>query len=115
MRLSVILVGASLCLGLLLEARSERESWIDEIVLFFSAETRFSQQFTETSFGRVGVGDTPAQVRVLLGDPLHELAGPGGGIAWHYSDSPASDNYRRRVVVFESGRVVEVVGDMYWD
>jgi SmpA / OmlA family len=97
----VMVVVACSCIGL---------SYIHRAI---SPPTVFASGFDEARFSRIRPGMTRDQVASALGPPLKTRIAPPSEL-WEYSDQwTHTSNYERRWVIFEDGRVRDVVTD-YW-
>jgi hypothetical protein len=88
----------------------------------YNFATTYAPAYSEGQFRRVRVGMTPADVASLLGPPLQkDSTSPRWSPLenWIYSEPPPpgtlGDNYWRRWVMFQGGRVVAIVDDYYED
>ena len=86
--------------------------------LYYAARTGnntvYAKGYTDARFRSIRLGMTAIQVEATLGPPL-KIA-PFGGMpsVWYYTDQETDwDNFWRRWVVFERGRVVEIISD-FW-
>jgi len=77
--------------------------------------TVYAPGYTDRAFRRVAPGMSEADVRELLGEPLHVDETRWGTVIWSYSKSPSDASYRYRNVVLESGRVVRIRHGLYLD
>jgi hypothetical protein len=78
--------------------------------------TVYAKGYTLRRLRSIRIGMTGAEVEVIMGPPLRQ--GPWGGlpVVWFYSDQKTvEDNFWRRWVVFDNGRVVEVINDFWID
>ena len=85
-------------------------------------ETRYAPRYSETQFRRVRVSMTLMEVESILGHPIRMESALEGGSSygkWVYSEPPPhgtlGDNYWRRWVFFENGKVSAIVDDYYED
>lgn len=78
-------------------------------------DTRYAEGYSASRFKRVKVGMTSQQVLYLLGEPLGKYPVEGGLEGWRYSESPSDSDYRVRVILFSSGRVVKIIAEYYVD
>jgi hypothetical protein len=86
-------------------------SWV-----FFDSSTLYSPGYRESSFQRVRVGATAAEVEGLLGPPLGRCPRADGPEVWAYTDgATTTSNYWRRWIVLEDGKVTNIVSDFWWD
>ena len=88
----------------------------------YNLATVYAAGYSEGEFRRVRVGMTPEQVASRLGSPLRkDSTSPRWSPLenWIYSDPPPpgtlGDNYWRRWVMFEGGKVIAIVDDYYED
>jgi hypothetical protein len=78
-------------------------------------ETRYAPDFSEEKFREVAVGQSQEDVRTRLGEPLRKWTHDAIHY-WAYSESPSSDDYWVRLVIFDStGRVSETRAELYVD
>ncbi len=78
--------------------------------------TVYSNGFAENKFRSIKVGMTAAEVAAVLGPPLKREPFGGFPLVWYYSDQKtAVDNFWRRWIAFENGRVSEVISDFWVD
>jgi hypothetical protein len=78
--------------------------------------TVYAKGYTLSRLRSIRIGMTAAEVGAIMGPPLRQ--GPWGGlpVVWFYSDQKTGeDNFWRRWVVFDKGRVVEVINDFWMD
>jgi hypothetical protein len=88
----------------------------------YNFATTYAPAYSEGRFRRVAVGMTPTDVMSLLGAPLQKDSNSPRWSPlenWIYSEPPPpgtlGDNYWRRWVMFQGGRVVAIVDDYYED
>jgi hypothetical protein len=88
----------------------------------YNFATTYAPAYSEGQFRRVRVGMTPADVTSLLGPPLQKDSNSPRWSPvenWNYSEPPppgtTGDNYWRRWVMFQGGRVIAIVDDYYED
>lgn len=88
----------------------------------YNFATVYASGYSETQFRRVQIGMTRTKVESILGRPLRNDSISQGGSnyeTWIYSEPPPSgtigDNYWRRWVIFENGKVSAIVDDYYVD
>jgi SmpA / OmlA family len=89
----------------------------------YNFATVYAPGYDESQFRRVRIGMTSKEVESILGDPLRKDStsaqrwGPYEN--WIYSEPPPhgtiGDNYWRRWVMFDDGKVVAIVDDYYED
>jgi len=85
-------------------------------LFFLGDDTAYAADFTELRFARVDVGESSAEVRRILGEPLDIIAVTESRLeTWHYTRSPSSHHYRLRAVVLEGGVVVDKLSEVYVD
>jgi hypothetical protein len=91
---------------------------------FFGFGTVYAQGYSESRFHRVRVGMNPAEVEAIMGEPLLKgdwgcliaSPSPGDRDTWRYSNQHHyTANFWRRWVIFEKGKVVDVVSDFWVD
>jgi hypothetical protein len=88
---------------------------------FFGFGTVYAPGYSERRFHRLRVGMTPVEVEAIMGPPLFKgdwgcLTAPTDRDIWRYSNQHHYlANYWRRWVIFEKGKVVEVVSDFWVD
>jgi hypothetical protein len=77
---------------------------------------------SESRFQRIRVGMTTAEVEAILGPPLLKgdwgclTPSPGDRDTWRYSNQHHyAANFWRRCVIFEKGKVVDLVSDFRVD
>jgi len=91
--------------------------------LVFPPDTRFSEGYSHKKFRRIEIGMTQEQVVEILGKPLdiwkpYELTKyieKRHYVAFQYSESPSSVDYRLRQVYFDNGIVAEIINYYYFD
>ena len=81
---------------------------------FNSTDTVYSKGYSESNFQSLRVGMTPDQVEGLMGRPLKKITMESFHV-WWYSESPGSNDFQRRHVVFREGRVCDIINDFYVD
>ncbi len=84
--------------------------------------TVYASGYSESQFRRVRIGMTPGEVNSILGQPLRKGSTSqcwGHDESWIYSEPPPpgtiGDNYWRRWVLFNYGKVTAIVDDYYED
>lgn len=92
------------------------------LVLFFVAfpeygptDTVYSKGYSEAKFQSLRVGMTPGQVEAVVGPPLRKIPSKAAFETWWYSESPSSNDFRRRHLTFEQGRIRRIVSDFWVD
>jgi hypothetical protein len=87
--------------------------------LYYSFATIYAVGYSESQFRKVHLGMTCQQVGEIMGSPRRKDSTSqrwAGLENWIYSDPPyIADNYWRRWVMFENGKVVAIVDDYYTD
>jgi hypothetical protein len=80
-------------------------------------DTEFAPTYSAPGFWRVRRGMTSQEVLAHVGAPLerYAIAGHPDEEGWRWSRSPHSADYRVRVVLFRSGRVLERFSEYYLD
>ena len=85
-------------------------------------ETVYSPGYSESRFRRVRIGMTPTEVESIVGHPIRKDSTSQRWSPWEnsiYSEPPPhgtiGDNYWRRWVLFNDGRVSAIVDDYYED
>lgn len=119
---AVFTVAACILVGVILSICVLHVWMLDGIDGFVRSElvrddSRYASGYDPANYRAIRTGNTEDEVRAKLGEPLtiesvpREALGdrvPGSVVAWKYSTG--TDNYRQRVVVFDtSGRVLRVV------
>ena len=91
--------------------------WVDH-----NFATIYAPGYSEGHFRKVRVGMTAGEVEAIMGHPLRRDSTSQRWAPyenWIYSDPPPpgsiGDNYWRRWVMFEGGRVAVIVDDYYED
>jgi hypothetical protein len=91
---------------------------------FFGFGTVYAPGYSESRFHRIRVGMTPAEVEMIMGEPLQKgdwgcltpSPSTGDRDTWRYSNQhDYTANFWRRWVIFEKGKVVDVVSDFWVD
>jgi hypothetical protein len=82
--------------------------------------TVYAPGYSESQFRRVRIGMTPNEVESILGRPIRkDSTSQSWSPCWIYSEPPPhgtiGDNYWRRWVLFDDGRVSGIVDDYYED
>ena len=85
-------------------------------------ETVYAPGYSESQFRRVRIGMTPNEVESILGRPIRKDSTSRRWSPcenWIYSEPPPpgtiGDNYWRRWVLFDDGKVSAIVDDYYED
>jgi hypothetical protein len=92
-----------------------------EIDPFFGTGTFYAPGYEERLFNQLRVGMSAAEVEAIIGSPLRKISwnqhmGPHHEELWTYSDRPdVTFNYWRRWVIFENGKIVNVINDFWFD
>jgi len=111
----ILIVGT----GVLLALRSPYESLVDELILVTLGEdTLFAPDYSDKALQQLSIGDSETRVLELLGEPLIETDGrrtDAGTTCMHYSRSPTSTHFRKRVVCLENGKVSRTIAELYFD
>ncbi len=84
----------------------------------FFLSTVYSKEYSEERYFQIQEGTIAAEVMTLLGPPLDKYEYPGWGdgvVVWMYSEEgPWANNYKRRDVFMQHGKVESLVyGDWY--
>ncbi len=90
--------------------------------LNYNFATRYSSNYSEDQFQRVRIDMTTIEVETILGRPIQQDSASQRWFPyenWIYSEPPPpgtiGDNYRRRWIMFDEGKVVAIVNDYYTD
>jgi hypothetical protein len=79
-------------------------------------DTEFAPGYTDASFRRVREAMAAPEVEALLGVPLERRRGvTPDDEAWWYTRSRRGSHHRQRIVVFNHGRVSEVIHEFWVD
>ena len=98
----------------------------EEVFCLINGEdTRYSSDFSNRNFRKIEIGMNEKQVLELLGKPLTRFSYSEKYnirefenlhlVGFKHSDSPESKNYHLRIIHFEFGKVVRVMGELYHD
>jgi hypothetical protein len=88
---------------------------------FLGLGTIYSGRYSEARFTTLRIGMSRGEVEAIMGRPLRVVAwnqhmGPHDEEMWFYSDQPnALANFHRRWVLFEKGKVTDVINDFWID
>ena len=88
---------------------------------FFGFGTVYSSGYSESRFGTLRAGMTHEEVEAIVGPPFCKVAwdqptNPLDREMWYYSNHHIyTANFRRRWVLFEKGKVLEVINDFWVD
>jgi outer membrane protein assembly factor BamE (lipoprotein component of BamABCDE complex) len=80
--------------------------------------TVYAKGYSEHRFRTIKVGMTASQVEAIMGTPLRKGLHPAFGLPdpWFYTyHEDMTANYKRRWVVFNNGKVVNVINDFWVD
>jgi hypothetical protein len=81
--------------------------------------TVYAPGYSESQFRRVRIGMTPNEVESIVGRPIRKDSTSSWAPCWIYSEPPPhgtiGDNYSRRWVIFNNGKVSAIVDDYYED
>jgi hypothetical protein len=88
--------------------------------LFFGFGTIYSARYSESRFKTLRAGMSRDEVEAIVGPPLRkvpwDVLTPHEREMWYYSDQhDYTANYWRRWVLFENGKVVDVINDFWLD
>jgi len=115
-----VLVVLLIFLGLFIEYKNldglRGEMW----GLILPTDTRYSVEYSEKRFRSITIGMNEQQVVQILGEPIarfkpYYYSGDSTVVAWQYSESPSSTNYRLRQLYLKDGVVVKKVAYFYLD
>jgi hypothetical protein len=84
-------------------------------LLLLGEDTAYAPGYSSSKFRSLHVGDSAAEVRMKLGKPLVITGDEKIGGVFFYSQSPSSTHYRLRAFWIESGRIEEVISEVYVD
>ena len=85
--------------------------------VLFDSGTMYAPGFSEGRFQEVHAGMTTDQVEAILGPPIgkRDWQTPDNQM-WAYTDqASATSNYHRRWIMVESGKVIIVINDYWYD
>ncbi len=100
------------------------------INLFGDDDTVYAEQYEDAAYRQIRRGDTTAAVLAALGEPLETFGmtkdrrADDGWLyrrtdadaeGWSYTMSPRSSHYRKRIIVFRDGYVIDKVNKIYID
>ena len=83
----------------------------------FGYSTVYSEQYDEVKFESIRIGMDTGEVEAILGPPLSKTPWDDGHtVLWKYSDQLGSmDNFWKRWIYIEDGKVNWIVNEFYRD
>lgn len=88
-------------------------------------DTRYSNEFSHNKFRQIEIGMTEKEVLDILGKPLTRFSyaehfdkntfEQGHLVGLKYSESPNSENYHLRIIHLDYGKVVRIMGELWYD
>ncbi len=107
-------VGVSVLTLIWVEVRNP--DGVEGLVLgaLFEEDTQYAPGFSDSRFLGVEPGQSTADVKGALGEPLSRVTDDDGE-TWHFSRSPTDTHFRNRVVHFRNGVVTEAFAEFSVD
>ena len=111
----VILFGIDIIIN---SDRVKLDGKIAEIqTLFFTSDTKYSEKYTHEKFNEIKIGMSEKEVVNILGEPISKFKPHKDSrniklinhVAYQYSYSPSSSHFRVRNVIFDQGKVIEII------